>query len=963
MVKELTLENEAATIETAGNQVRECSGRAQKKDVVLNAKHFPRPGCIAYFKEADLGTGLMYLARKAILQSDNATDELDPEDVETFLETAFFVSRISRPQREALASLLSRVCYTVSKQCERKHLAEQGKTDEPERKRQRAELKNENQLDVKILTTKEEMRSRFISGKYALFPNLPHPEVHTLDGHAFVLPTECLADFMAHGLADVTVTQGEQSLKHQTLPFCTKAREIVEQNQERGCRTVFGSIWSDGFDPNTKLNNRGSAWVMTLTLETEVTETVTIKNVYPLVVGKESEDHRKITELIWDDLASLVSTSGNELIMYSGKERKDEKVSLHMIAISQDQPERRDSTCLLRGNSTYHARFGYSVNVKQISKLMRPCVFCWGAMKSVSGDDIWEPRDCEHCFNWMAKEDKVIFDAEAEFPREMLPESGKLQLRRLTFDGLKEAVATTHQKVETEAWDVKTGMAYLTVWCIPEKFRKEIISCAENCRALTKAHREMNVEVMEALNMEQAEHPELYQPWKPPPIWRSGLDIWSIHETAMHLLFLGICQSIIFELQNWAILRKKMTSLGKHLLYLTGKIERFHLSWCRVNQYKGERLGGWISENYLAHARLFVWYYSGLHDLTDDAPYEPPNKPRGRWNMAENKAWLRSRRLPVNGNAEELKERVAGNFELPEAPPTGAPLTKVSDVIFTFWSLVSQLMGMKEGNTVAANVSSRLIRIFLTAVYDMDELMAVPMERKLPMWLSQYNFLCLLNLPEQIEMLGPVRNRWEGGVRGERFLQKAKPNVRSTRLKNWAQNLMLNLLRQRELFVLHNTMNMSAWITDEMDDEDEDEVDDEPDLAAFVTYRSRADVIREIDNEEPLSVVITSEEGQQPKTFACYRGRNRGILTCELERSGTPRYFFGMNYHQFKLTSMDSEVDLPITTLKVVSYGLLLPILKDDDVRYALVDSNWKVLDDHGQLVQPHLYLDSDTRH
>ena len=179
---------------------------------------------------------------------------------------------------------------------------------------------------------------------------------------------------------------------------------------------------------------------------------------------------------------------------------------------------------------------------------------------------------------------------------------------------------------------------------------------------------------------------------------------------------------------------------------------------------------------------------------------------------------------------------MAANFELPEAPPTGAPLTKVSDVIFTFWSLVSQLMGMKEGNTVAEYVSSCLIRIFLMAVYDMDELMAVPMERKLPMWLSQYNFLCLLNLPEQIKMLGPVRNRWEGGVRGERFLQKAKPNVRSTRLKNWAQNLMLNLLRQRELFVLHNTMNMSARITYEMDNQDEDKVDEEPDVAAFVTY-------------------------------------------------------------------------------------------------------------------------------
>lgn len=961
------VQNEGSMMVT-GQHVVVGQPKTQNRTLVLNPTHFPCPQSIRFFQEADIGVGMMYLARRAILQRENSTDELDPDDVETFLETAFFVAKISRSQREDLATLLDRVCFTVSNQCERKALLGSEADNEDIRlsKKRKTSAEAGRPLDVKILTTKEEMRTRLLSGKFALFQNLPHPQVHSYDSHAYVMPTECLADFMAHGLADMSVSRSDQALQEQPLPHSTKAREILETNRERGVRTIFGSVWSDGFDPNTKLKNRGSAWVMTLTLETEVTGAVTIRNVYPLVVGKEVDDHRRVTRLIWEDFSSLTSTQDRDILMYCGREKREVKVSLHILAVSQDQPERRESTALLRGNSTYHARFGYCVNVKQIAKQMRPCVFCMGSMKSVLGDTLWEPQACDHCLNWMANEEKVFFGVEQDYPREMLHQSGKLQLRKLSFEDLLEAVSVTHDKVVTEAWDAKTAKAYLGTWCLPDKFKKEILLCAENCHALAKATREMNEEVINTLNIEAMENLDLHQQWKPPPVWQSGLEMWSIHETGMHLLFLGICESIVFEIENWAVKRKLNTSLGKQLLYLTAKIEKFHLSWCKVNQYKGDKLGGWISENYMAHSRLFAWYYSCLHVLAEDTPYEPPDKPRGRWNMLENKAWLRSRNLPVNGNAEELKERVTSNFNLPEAPPTGAPLTHVVDVVLTFWSMVSHLMGMKEGNTLTANVSARLIRVFLTAVYDLDELMAVPMDRKIPMWLSQYNFLCLLNLPEQIEKLGPIRNRWDGSIRGERFLQKAKPNVRSTRLKNWAENLMLNLLRQRELFVLREGKNRLAKLEvvgddDNLSEGSDDENGGRPDLAAFYTYRCRTDVVRAREDEEPISVVLTQEEGQGPKAFVCYRGRHRSIMTCEMERFGTPTYYFGMHYHQFKLKSFESDHDEPLASIKIVCYGLLLPILKSGEETYAMVDSNWRVLNDHGQLVHPHVYLSANT--
>ena len=144
-------------------------------------------------------------------------------------------------------------------------------------------------------------------------------------------------------------------------------------------------------------------------------------------------------------------------------------------------------------------------------------------------------------------------------------------------------------------------------------------------------------------------------------------------------------------------------------------------------------------------------------------------------------------------------------------------------------------------------------------------------------------------------------------------------------------------------------------------EEDDDDGDDRPDLASFVTYRWRADVLRDVENEEPLSVVITVDNEEGPKAFACCSGRQRNIVTCKLERFGSPRYYFGLHYHEFKLKSTTSQDDESLASLKVVSYGLLLPILKDNEERYAMIDSNWKALDGHGQLVAPHLYFSPDN--
>ena len=58
-------------------------------------------------------------------------------------------------------------------------------------------------------------------------------------------------------------------------------------------------------------------------------------------------------------------------------------------------------------------------------------------------------------------------------------------------------------------------------------------------------------------------------------------------------------------------------------------------------------------------------------------------------------------------------------------------------------------------------------------------------DNHLPSWLQHFNFLSLLNLPETMDLYGPLVNTWEGGNRGEGFLRHIKPIITNTVCANW----------------------------------------------------------------------------------------------------------------------------------------------------------------------------------
>ena len=285
--------------------------------------------------------------------------------------------------------------------------------------------------------------------------------------------------------------------------------------------------------------------------------------------------------------------------------------------------------------------------------------------------------------------------------------------------------------------------------------------------------------------------------------------------------------------------------------------------------------------------------------------------------------------------------------------------------------MISYLMGMRgyavdkygkfqvddNGNKVnvvdeEVNTSSQLIRLFLTMLYNHDASMGVEKHT----WLSHYNFLCLLNLPEQIKMLGPLRNRYEGGVRGEGFLREVKPMISSTARKNWRRNLLSNLMKHKSVLLVQSSR-------EEKKPSDRNSLD----LSCVKVYGSLAEFTEDWGNGLPISIVVDSQtctEGKLEYPYMCAVVKQNvqrcllQIAPCDVEDE--PDFSFGLWYFRFKHSL--ELIDAQETHHDVRCCAVLLPWLNDPDdadvISHAIVLDEWKVFDNECNIVFPHACVD-----
>ena len=155
----------------------------------------------------------------------------------------------------------------------------------------------------------------------------------------------------------------------------------------------------------------------------------------------------------------------------------------------------------------------------------------------------------------------------------------------------------------------------------------------------------------------QSQHPEMFEMYPFPSVWCRENELNTYVDAPMHLLFLGITRHLAKYIQEWIALKRMTPKFLNYAKGLLEPIQRINLSWCTVIPYKGQKLGGWVSENYLGFGRLFPWFYQGLIHFKEKETFQNPDRPMNKWTAKENREWLGIRGLEKSGNARELRER------------------------------------------------------------------------------------------------------------------------------------------------------------------------------------------------------------------------------------------------------------------------------------------------------------------
>ena len=187
-----------------------------------------------------------------------------------------------------------------------------------------------------------------------------------------------------------------------------------------------------------------------------------------------------------------------------------------------------------------------------------------------------------------------------DFPASELEPNGKLKCKELSFDFLKEVALKTHHKMISGEWTKNTAKSFLRRYCFSGSLQTEVTDHALN--KLTISNIEMVATEHESRILRDMERndKDAFAKWNLPPAWTSGIEIQQFTEPCMHQLFLGIEKNFVFLIQEWSALQGKYASLRKLLGRTTREVEVLHLSWIKMQPYVGEKLGGWVSENYMA---------------------------------------------------------------------------------------------------------------------------------------------------------------------------------------------------------------------------------------------------------------------------------------------------------------------------------------------------------------------------
>jgi hypothetical protein len=439
---------------------------------------------------------------------------------------------------------------------------------------------------------------------------------------------------------------------------------------------------------------------------------------YPIALGPSGVPHNKVEKRFSDELNQLSDPTRGDNRFYSKIHGRDIRVHAVLMCSLMDQPERRGTNYMVGGNGLYGARWGYSINLQEIKDRLVPCIACH--KKIIARDLSWDKTDCSECAQWNMDrpqdDDFLNWKSPKGFPEGPNLKNGHLHPRKLSYDILCYAAGHTHARIVAGQWTKAEAELFMSYYCLSGKAQVEILRHAQNLRAFDNLSTvDDQSEEYQALLERRRQHPHEFEQWSFPTFWKRRLGLEGVIDVPMHLVFLGAVENITGFVHSWLRKHEKFSNFMRLAENRLNDMVKFGLSWLKILPYKGDGLGGWVSENFVGFSRISKWFYLILDSVKEDKePYQDPEAPQNSWTAVQNRAWLKARGLPSDGKAAALKERVAAyllaNTDIPLLPPPGGTMEDLHLLVDSMYEMVKSIMVFEVNDDVVRMADSCRLR-------------------------------------------------------------------------------------------------------------------------------------------------------------------------------------------------------------------------------------------------------------
>lgn len=518
-----------------------------------------------------------------------------------------------------------------------------------------------------------------------------------------------------------------------------------------------------------------------------------------------------------------------------------------------------------------------------------------------------------------------------------------LFFRRITIPDLKSAVKSAYEMVRLKFWKKKEGVSYLETFAIASDYVDAVCSSADTDIPLPPFPHSWNID---------------------------GVDIRHHIDVPMHLMFLGITKANATDLVgSWLKALRKQTSFCKKSRPLLQEIANVGVSWCKAEI----SFGGYVSENWIAYARLHKYVYQLLSMLAvEDKEYEDPVKPMSQYKLTEKRAWLCAREvdgITKRSKKEVVDEKFSEYMEMPadkrpaivKPIASNASLEEVENMVICWQVCVCRIMFLSQAPT-SENIENidRHIKIFLSSVHDFDRTrweQETGGGRNVPKWRMRPNYLGLLNIPSAIQEMGPIRMLSELDLKGEAHIKWIKNKINSGHVKDWAYNAMARYYCERSFrYTLKDcaldcqkrgsTTGSSYMVKVASQMARRVEGDDENHQKEFNTFSGQREAIESLQHNRFVSGVVSED-----RLYLVVRGKRY----LEIKPAVYEKSVCGADYFAYVAVAPIANVAPAIGGKE---YFMLLPVLNGNGDRttgsFYLITSAWRemVKSDEGFLLK-----------